>query len=401
MKARALLALFVTVALAGGAAAASFSIPAFTLTSGSLAPGFYVDCNGVDTNPGTIAQPVLTMTKAAALMAASGTIKTTYVRGKSVTNGVTCAYPVASNILAANQSWIGYPPDGRMAATINFSAYQTGSNRSNLTVANLKLVGTNASGLFEMDGNNINFQANAFVDTVQTPIHLYNVSNVLIQGNTFDTGTTVANDDIAITYNAAGTYTNVLTTDNTFVRCTRFCIEEQNQLPATLTINGVHVDRNACTNCMQIISGSFGFLSVVTGAGTGSTVIGNTTSRATGTACTHAAAMEVAMQNATISGNVLTNECTGWFVGGGSQGAAYLNNVMVYDMTTFHTGFSPDGGYDHTEWIGTNQYNVGFGLVGIPGCPANTSPSFCTLGFNAYGTQPTTYAASAVYVNPY
>ena len=106
------------------------------------------------------------------------------------------------------------------------------------------------------------------------------------------------------------------------------------------------------------------------------------------------------MAGTTVSDNQITDECGAFYISSNS-GSAFFNNFITYDMTTYHNGFQPDGGYDMTELIGSNNYNIGAGFVAVSGCPNDTSPSFCTLHFNSYGAEPTTHAASAPYVNPY
>jgi hypothetical protein len=145
-----------------------------------------------------------------------------------------------------------------------------------------------------------------------------------------------------------------------------------------------------------MIPGSYGYISAVTGPGTGNTVIGNTGSRAVG-APFCSPSIEVSMGNTTISGNALVNECYG-FILSSNPGSVFQGNYFTYDLTTAHQGFAPDGGYDKSEWIGINHYNLGTGFADVAGCPANTPPSFCTLGFNTYPASPPTTPASNPYV---
>jgi hypothetical protein len=354
-----------------------------------------MDCSGNDANPGTLASPVRTFARAHALM--GGRTSHTYLRGN-------CTYPASINVWQySNETYEGYPADARMSAQVDISTTNVGcASCSNLAIRNLKIVGSNASDtmlkFFTVGGvplNNISIEANWLVDEVNQPLQVYNANNLFIRGNKFDVGTTHANDDISLPFNDGANHTGLFVTDNTFVNCTRFCLETQNQKPTKTQINNVHIDRNTCDNCVTMIRGSYGYISAVTGSGTGNTIIGNTGSRAVGTPCFPS--IEVAMGNATVSGNAEVNECYG-FILSSNPGSVFQGNYFTFDLTTARQGFAPDGGYDKSGWIGINHYNVGGGFTDVAGCPANMSPSFCTLGFDTYGTSPPTTPASTPYI---
>ncbi len=88
----------------------------------TLVPAFYVAPGGNDMNPGTLAQPFLTLAKAQSAMQASASIKTTYLRAGSyalsASSGTSnCDYGMgttAINLDAADsgETWSYYPPDG-------------------------------------------------------------------------------------------------------------------------------------------------------------------------------------------------------------------------------------------------------------------------------------------------
>ena len=366
-------------------------------SSGGIDPAAIVmDCGGDDANPGTLASPVRTFARAHALM--GGRTSHTYLRGN-------CRYSVSSNVWQySNETYEGYPADARMSAQVDISTTNVGcASCSSLAIRNLKIVGSNASDtmlhFFTVGGvplNNIFIEANWIVDQVNQPLQVFNANNLFIRGNKFDVGTTHANDDISLPFNDSANHTGLFVTDNTFANCTRFCLEAQNQKPKNTQISNVHIDRNTCENCVTMIPGSYGYISAVTGPGTGNTVIGNTSSRAVGTPFCFPS-IEVSMGNTTISGNAEVNECYGIILSS-NPGSVFQGNYFTYDLTSAHQGFGPDGGYDKSEWIGINHYNVGTGFTDIAGCPANTPPSFCTLGFNTYRTSPPTTPASPPYV---
>jgi len=90
-----------------------------------LAPGFYVSPTGNDTNPGTLAQPFLTLTKAQTAMRVGGAAKITYIRGGTYTpaqvancdgDGVPCVLDLQS--ADSGTTWQYYPPDGYDSADI-------------------------------------------------------------------------------------------------------------------------------------------------------------------------------------------------------------------------------------------------------------------------------------------
>jgi hypothetical protein len=352
-------------------------------------------CGGNDANPGTLASPVKTFARAHALMA-SASDKHTYLRGN-------CTYPVSTNIWHySNESYEGYPNDPLQSAVVNISTDNVGCSAcSGLSILNLKIVGSSTAGAMMSFSSTtgLYIQANWIVDTVQQPLVAYNASNLYIQGNQFDAGTTSDDNAISTPYTDNAAHTNLYITDNTFLNCTRICIESQQQGPygSQPQISNVHIDRNTCNQCMTVLpSGTYSFISAVTGPGTGSTLYGNTLTRKAGTTCL--GGIEVVTQGMTIANNVEVNVCWNFSIAH-VQESVFQNNYFTYDlMAAAHQGFTKDGDYDETESIGVNHYNVGSGFTDVAGCPPDTSPSYCTLGFNSYGTEPTTTSASTPYV---
>ena len=83
------------------------------------APGFYLAPGGSDSNACTLAAPCLTFEKAQAMMAASASIKTTYVRAGSYAR--TAAYAFGNG-----ESWLGYPCDPPHSPTVDATGLTTG-----------------------------------------------------------------------------------------------------------------------------------------------------------------------------------------------------------------------------------------------------------------------------------
>jgi hypothetical protein len=348
-----------------------------------------MDCGGNDPNPGTLASPVKTFARAHALMGTGG--GHTYLRGS-------CIYPVSTNIWQySNETYEGYPADTLMSAEVDIGLTNVGcSSCSNLAIRNLKIVGSNSfAPMMQFSApSSLFIEANWIVDTVQQPLAVFNSNNLYIRGNKFDVRTTSAKNDVTTTFNDNADHFGLFITDNAFINCVRMCIEAQGQNSPRNSVNNVHIDRNSCKDCMTVLAGTFNYISAVTGAGSGSTVSGNNVSRAAGTPCY--GAIEVVMYGTTISDNQETNICWGYTIAQ-DVGSVFQNNSLTYDLTTTHQGFTQDGAYDHAEWIGVNHYNVGSGFTDVAGCPPNTPPSYCTLGFNDYGRERTTFPASTPY----
>ena len=86
-----------------------------------LVPAFYVSSAGNDTNAGTAIAPFATITKAQTAMRASGTIKTTYIRGgtyapAAIANcdggGAQFTCMLSLNSSDNGETFSYYPPDG-------------------------------------------------------------------------------------------------------------------------------------------------------------------------------------------------------------------------------------------------------------------------------------------------
>ena len=101
----------------------------------------------------------------------------------------------------AGSPYEGYPGDPRTSAEVDISTSNVGcTSCSNITIGNLKMVGSDPSGaiLLFVSTNNIFINGNWIVDTVNGPIHIYDADNIFIQGNKFDTGTTFAGNGVGL-----------------------------------------------------------------------------------------------------------------------------------------------------------------------------------------------------------
>jgi len=110
--------------------------PAFASVS-----AFYVDPNGSDNNPGTLAAPFLTLEKAQKAMRSSYTIKTTYFRTGTYLRANELTLTSADN----KETWATYPGDVNNSAVLKYNGtgflliHITGG--SNITISNLTLDG--------------------------------------------------------------------------------------------------------------------------------------------------------------------------------------------------------------------------------------------------------------------
>jgi hypothetical protein len=169
---------------AGNESGKSNSVSATTSGGGTVAPGFYVATNGSDTNPGTLAQPFATLSKAQAAMRASASIKTTYVRAgtyKPAVTGGDCHWgsSAGSSIGLSSadngETWSYYPPDGYGSAilegqsTVGNSGGSGGngtgcafgaSNVSNVTIVGLQFQNYLYSAFWGFASTNVTLNAN-------------------------------------------------------------------------------------------------------------------------------------------------------------------------------------------------------------------------------------------------
>lgn len=117
----------------------ALAISASSLFGQDAANGFYVAPNGSDNNPGTLAQPFATLTKAQAAMRASSSVKTTYIRAgvyrpqplvkASCMNGDKSSASVDLRGLDAGETWSYYPPDGYDSAILDGQSTTGSSGR--------------------------------------------------------------------------------------------------------------------------------------------------------------------------------------------------------------------------------------------------------------------------------
>lgn len=379
----------------------------------AVLPGFYVSPSGSDANPGTLAQPFLTPAKCAATLK-SAAAKTCYFRAGTYTLA-------AQIVVGSGESYLGYPYDAAQSAIVDTTGLSSQhgivctTGCQNVVVQNLTINGepqlSTYSALFFSGGfNGIYIQSNLLQDTTcarnKVFAQFFNGSNLYIRGNTISgcaAGSGGTSDTISAVWNTGSAYSGVTISDNVVSGCNRFCVELSAQSGSK---DLVHIDRNTFTNwdggatsgtCSPAGSAAIAAVSDVGPTASAGTHWGNTFAAASGDkTCTWAD--ELAAGNTSVEQNTLSYAGTGFIIGV-NAGTEIENNTMtlltsgVPTSWTTQRSFDQDGGYNSTEWIGSNTINSG----SVTGCPGSGTPGYCGLGFNAYGAQPAVHQPSPIY----
>ena len=169
----------------------------------NIVPAYYVSTTGSDSNPGTLAAPFLTFTKAQQAMQTSN-IKTTYILPGTYSPGVS-AYSsngsVALDLTSADsgETWSYYPPDGYGSAQITgggtISTFMEINGATGVGVNGLDISNFTSVGIYATNGgsnatiiNNvvhdmpqlgiaINDEGAAVNDTLISNNYLYNIGS--------------------------------------------------------------------------------------------------------------------------------------------------------------------------------------------------------------------------------
>ncbi|HEY6462569.1 MAG TPA: right-handed parallel beta-helix repeat-containing protein, partial [Polyangiaceae bacterium] len=186
----------------------------------ALVPAFYVSPAGDDKNPGTLAQPFLTLGKAQTAMQASTTIKTTYVRAgtydlKAATGTSNCDYGMGStaidlNAADAGETWSYYPPDGFGTAILDGGSTSTttgvacafaGSSAPKLTFVGLQMQHFQYSGIWVSSSPNLVARNNTIHDLT---VGIFNIGGIVAHTSS---DVTIANNFIHdVAYVGIGTW---------------------------------------------------------------------------------------------------------------------------------------------------------------------------------------------------
>ncbi len=383
------------------------------------APGFYLAPGGSDSNACTLASPCRTFEKAQAMMAASSTIKTTYVRAGTYARA-------GAYTFADGESWLGYPCDPPHSATVDATNLSTGgpafkcNSCSNVVLWNFTFVGAptfdggawSDTNILLSAATNVHIDDNVFTGNLvsysESDVYSFNGNDVYIRGNTFESAT--SGEPVSAPYTQAGTYAGLFITDNTFTGCQRFCVEGQIQL-TTIAVSDLHIDRNTFTD-FQGPSGSCGngdhYIGAISAAGppsasaewaTNATLWGNTlTLPSTNDNCVWG--IEVGWTGTAVEYNTIAYTGVAMAIGG-MPGTEIENNTLTLLASGSLQGgcaggacaFIKDGGYNASEWIGANLINGST----VSGCVA----PFCATGHGPYGTKPAVSTPSVAYAGAF
>jgi hypothetical protein len=380
------------------------------------ASAFYLATDGADTNPCTVSEPCLTFEQGQKMMAASSTIKTTYVRAGTYAR--TTEYTFNDG-----EMWLGYPCDPPHSATIDATALTAGGAAfhcdgcSNVAMWNFTFSGAptfNGGAWSDSDilieaGNGVYVDNNVFTGNLaaynESDIYSFNGNDIYIRGNVFQG--TASGEPISTPYTQAGTYSGLYITDNSFSGCQRWCVETQIQVTTSFAVSDLHIDRNTFT-AFQGPNGQCGdgdhYTGAISAAGpastsaqwaTKSTIWGNTfTAPSTNNNCIWG--IEVGWTGTSVEYNTLSYVGAAMAIAG-MPGTEVENNTMILLTSGSHSpncggggcAFIPDGGYNGTEWVGVNTING----TAVTGCVA----PFCALGHGPYGTRPSVTTPSTAY----
>jgi hypothetical protein len=276
-----------------------------------------------------------------------------------------------------------------------------------------------ANGLWILN----NIITNTSCPSNQVSVQGYNSNWVYFQGNQVSGcagGSGNTSDTVGLYLDDGASHVALYFTDNIINGCNRFCIELAGQ-PGT-TAGGEHFDRNTFSN--------------FDGGATGGTAC--TPSGGNATAALSAVVPGTTAPTNTIWGNHLivpaSDKSCVWgvetaagytsiqynemdyvgqaFVIGTSSGTGIQNNTILLNTTGMPSvGYLPggagtaeaqDGGYNATEWVGSNTIN---GTVVNSGCLNSTgtgAPKYCGPATVSpwpvsFGTQPTVVQPSPIY----
>jgi hypothetical protein len=342
---------------------------------------YYVSPTGSDSNPGTLASPFLTLEKAQTAMRA-GSQKKTYLRAGTYTRTAQLALTSADN----GETWATYSGDAADGAKLvvggsgNFNLFEINgaSQISNITISNLTMDGGTGGGFqaaLRVDSatDHLIVTNNVFQNfpTVNVgAFYVYNSDYVFFQGNTV----TNVYQPISMHLTDHILHGHWFITDNTLGMPQRMGMEMQDNNTPTVGVFDVHVDRNDITtwNHGPAFSNNIGLSFVPFGPGGAcNTIYGNTFH---GTSGVGGWAIELVASNTYVSNNTMTNVDYGFFFAQDSGSLVELNTMTGSPLNPFNK----DGGWDNTQWVGTNTLN-GVSTDGWSGQPnSGSKPTTCS-----------------------
>jgi hypothetical protein len=215
------------------------------LKTNTIVPAFYVSTTGSDSNAGTLAAPFLTLERARTAMRASGTIKTTYIRGGVYLRTA----PLKLTTLDNGEKWLGYPLDNVNTADIDGQNTAACADvidilgGSDIRIDNLKIRNFQSRGI-GVHGGTAYAKAAPFFDTTCVAASNDTVSNNIVE-NGYATGNTWDRAGI----HTEGNTPNTVITHNV-VRNTTGAGIGVFSLQSGDNITGTKIINNAILNCL-------------------------------------------------------------------------------------------------------------------------------------------------------
>lgn len=254
------------------------------------------------------------------------------------------------------------------------------------TVSNINICGINFDG--GSSGGGANFPSAAILIAASSSIHI--VSNTFTNNSTEGDVVMFDSDNIYFQGNVSGPnerevvagqvtdgkfHDGIFVTDNYMRGFSRMGVELQNASSYSVGFGDVHVDRNTFE--------AFGSYTMATSFVTGALNICNTFWGNTiyGTRGAAQWGLEIGIDGTatfSIEQNRMTNVDGPFFISGAPGGEIENNTITNFGGSYGDTAFNKDGGFNGTEWIGTNELN-GVLVTGDDGGLRN----------RPYGAQPT------------
>lgn len=360
-----------------------------------IVPAFYVSPSGKDTNPGTLAEPFLTLARAQTAMQGSSSIKTTYVRKGTYpltasTASSNCDYGMGSSAIDlgaadAGETWSYYPPDGIGSAILDGGSTSTttgvacafaASNAPKLTFTGLQFQHLQYSGIWASSSNNLTASENVIHDlTVGIfnigGIALHSSSDVMVRNNYIH--------DVAYMGIGAwgGSMSNTTITGNVVLNsCTAAAQPGGNDMDGG-DCGAIYLWDNTHLSTNGVVSNNY-----VRDVNVSSNGAGDYTG-----CCATGIYLDDGMSNVTVSGNVVTgikSQC--WVIHGGNDdtyqdnlcdlGASQYQRIMTYQWDSLMLQMTGNSVVDNIIVAGSMAAGGGYSDSGTPTPP--------TIKNNAY-----------------
>lgn len=381
----------------------------------ALVPAFYVAPGGDDKNPGTLAQPFLTLGKAQSAMQASTTIKTTYVRAgtydltaSSATSN--CDYGMGTtaidlNAADAGETWSYYPPDGfgtaildggSTSATTGVACAFAGNSAPKLTFVGLQMQHFQYSGIWVSSSPNLVARGNTIHDLT---VGIFNIGGIVTHTSS---DVTIANNFIHdVAYVGIGTWGGTMsntTIENNVVlnSCTAAAQpggndQDGGDCGAIYLWDNTHLSTNGIVrnNYVRDVNVSSNGAGDYTGC------------------CATGIYLDDGMSNVTVSGNVVTGVKSQCFVihGGNSDtydgnlcdlGASQYQRIMTYQSDSLNLAMSGNSIVDNVIVAGSASAGTGYSDGGTPTAPTIKNNAY----YNYVGTSVDSSGSNGSDANP-